>query len=133
MHKRKWNVNKIEYFVKNCDNRGDLFPIDFDELPFLPKRLFVVDNVPNTKIRGQHAHKTCKQIIFCLTGEVWVINCKNQTMNTNTLFPGQAIYIPPMVWSSQVFYNNASILVIGSEPYDETDYIRDFTKFEDLR
>ena len=131
MHQRKWNVNTVEYFRISVDNRGNLIPIDFDELPFTPKRVFIVNSVPQSITRGQHAHKQCKQVILCLTGEVWIITYNGEYV-PNILFPGQAIYIPPMIWCSQVFYDNGNIEVFASEKYDEDDYIRNFQEYSEI-
>ena len=54
------------------DNRGDLIPIEFHSLPFEPKRIFMVKNIPKLQTRGNHAHYTTKQIIFCVQGSVEV-------------------------------------------------------------
>ena len=132
MCKRKWTINQIEYFGKFWESRGRLFPINFDELPFTPQRIFIVDNIPNCQVRGKHAHKTCEQTIFCLSGEVWVINYTYGEFRTNKMFPGQALYIPPMMWSSQIFYEQGSILVFASKTYDETDYIRNFEEYLEM-
>lgn len=132
MHQRQWNVNKIEYFNFYCDDRGDLLPIDFKELPFVPQRIFVVNHVKDCQIRGQHAHKKCKQIILCLTGEVWIVTYDGKKYVTKEIFPGQALYIPPVVWCNQVFYNSGSIMVFASDSYDEKDYIRNFEEFLEI-
>ncbi len=38
------------------DDDGTLVPIEFSELPFEPKRVFYVTNVPKGEERGNHAH-----------------------------------------------------------------------------
>ena len=47
------------------DHRGLLVPIEFAQLPFMPKRLFYVSNVPKGEERGNHAHYNTKQILTC--------------------------------------------------------------------
>ena len=38
------------------------------EVPFEPKRYFVVYGVPSSELRGEHAHKECEQFLLCLSG-----------------------------------------------------------------
>ena len=43
-----YRKNLIEY----TDDRGGVVPIDFSDLPFIPKRIFYVKDVPKNTIRG---------------------------------------------------------------------------------
>ena len=47
------NVKKINFkFVK--DPRGDLIEVEFlRDIPFIPKRVFLVKDVPTEKVRGE--------------------------------------------------------------------------------
>ena len=123
MCKINWS-NDIVYLPEYWDKRGTLFPIDFDNLPFVPKRIFYISNVPNGTIRGGHGHKNCKQVFICLNGEINV-NLKYHKENKYKAFhltSLQAIYIPNMVWGSQAFYDNGIALVFASEKYNREDY-----------
>ncbi len=66
-------VKKINFkFVK--DYRGDLTEVELKrDLPFNPKRIFLINNVPSSKVRGEHAHKKCHQFLLCIKGSVSVI------------------------------------------------------------
>ena len=127
----KWNEN-IVYLPEFYDNRGSLFPIGFKNLPFAPQRMFYISNVPSGTIRGGHAHKKCKQIFICLNGKI-ILHLDTVIKHTQfRLTSLQAIYIPPMVWSTQEFYNNGIALVLSSDDYDERDYIRNYNVFKEL-
>src|SRR5262245_19172304 len=41
------------------DLRGSLAAAEFADFPFEPRRVFVVYDVPNESVRGEHAHRTC--------------------------------------------------------------------------
>ena len=63
-------INQLNSFE---DSRGSLLPIEFDSLPFIPKRVFIVNNVPLNDIRGEHSHYKTKQLIVCTNGIVKVL------------------------------------------------------------
>src|SRR5207248_515580 len=52
------------------DLRGSLVAAEFTGLPFTPRRLFTVYDVPSESVRGAHAHRECAQFLVCLAGEV---------------------------------------------------------------
>jgi hypothetical protein len=44
--------------------------------------------------------------------------------------PNLALHIPPLVWAIQYkFSSDAVLLVLASENYDSSDYIRDYEEF----
>ena len=59
------NIQKIKSFT---DERGNLLPIEFSQLDFDPKRIFVVNDVPVGDVRGNHAHYKTKQYLICTKG-----------------------------------------------------------------
>ena len=114
------------------DMRGDLVVGEFGkDIPFLPKRYFVILNVPSDKIRGEHAHKKCHQFLVCLTGSCTVVVDDGSTRQELFLDdPTKGVYVPPMVWSIQYNYSpDAVLLVYASDHYDSNDYIRDYNEF----
>ena len=112
------------------DNRGDLRPLDFDRLPFLPKRLFIVSNVPKGETRGCHAHFKTRQFLICLEGEIEVILDDGKTKSSITLTPAEGVYVPELVWDSQIFKtDNDILLVLASTHYNKSDYIDCYSTF----
>ena len=115
------------------DNRGDLIPIEFHSLPFEPKRLFIVKNIPKLQTRGKHAHYTTKQIIFCVQGSVEVQIDDGKRSDIKKIVQGQSIYIPNKTWGKQKYLqNNTIVLVLCSTLYDKDDYIDDYNEFLEL-
>lgn len=114
------------------DMRGDLSVGEFDkDIPFIPKRYFVVYNVPTREVRGEHAHKSCHQFLVCLKGSCGVLVDDGQSRREITLDrPDMGIYMPPMIWGTQYRYSeDAVLLVFASHHYDADDYIRDYGEF----
>jgi len=114
------------------DMRGSLSFAEVDQyLPFTPQRYFLVYNVKSHEIRGEHAHREIEQYLVCVKGSVNVlvddgINREEYELNS----PGQAIYIPKLVWAVQYKYTpDASLLVLASGKYDASEYIRDYDEF----
>jgi UDP-2-acetamido-3-amino-2,3-dideoxy-glucuronate N-acetyltransferase len=97
-------------------------------LPFLPKRYFVIFDVPSTEIRGQHAHRTLHQFLVCLQGSCEVVLDDGTIREEIALStPTLGLHIPPMVWSTQYKYSSdAILLVLASDVYDADDYIREY-------
>ncbi len=100
-------------------------------LPFIPKRYFLIFDVPSQEVRGAHAHKELHEFMVCVKGScsVMVDNGKlREEYILNT--PGSGLYIPPMVWAVQYKYTRDAILmVLASDIYDPDDYIRDYDQF----
>ena len=56
------------------DMRGSITVGEFErEIPFIPKRYFVVFDVPTREVRGEHAHRQCNQFFVCLQGTVGIL------------------------------------------------------------
>src|SRR5262245_19092425 len=54
--------------------RGRLVAAQFGApLPFVPRRCFIIMDVPNRKIRGEHAHRKLQQFLVCVRGRVTVL------------------------------------------------------------
>ena len=128
------NVNSIRIlqfkFVK--DPRGNLTEVEFDrDLPFVPKRVFFVNDVPTSNIRGEHAHKECHQMLVCIKGNVSVIIDDGKNKKEFVLDSvNEGIYLPPMIWGTQYKYSSDAVLMVyASHEYDNKDYIRDYEQY----
>ncbi len=117
------------------DLRGNLSVGEFpSDIPFNPKRYFLVFDVPNQEVRGSHAHKECEQFLVCIKGSVNVIvddgNLRSEVVLDS---PDLGVYIPPLVWGTQYGYSeDAVLLVFASHTYDDLDYIRDYDEFQSI-
>ena len=117
-----------------ADERGILHPISFDELPFTPKRMFLVSQVPAGVKRGEHAHHVTEQFLICLKGEIDVLLYDGQNTSVTTLRSMQGVYVPNLTWDSQVFKTGEDILlVLASTDYNREDYIECISAFKALK
>jgi UDP-2-acetamido-3-amino-2,3-dideoxy-glucuronate N-acetyltransferase len=122
-------VHRLPVFA---DLRGSLSVGEFPEqVPFVPKRYFIVYDVPGKDVRGEHAHRRCHQFLVCLRGSLSVVVDDGKASEEIALDrPSIGLYLPPMVWAVQYRYSaDALLLVFASEPYDARDYIRDYDEF----
>src|SRR5690349_6459979 len=78
------------------DLRGSLSAGEFlDQIPFVPRRYFIVFDVPGKDVRGEHAHRECHQFLVCVRGSVAVV-VDDGTVSEEILLdaPNLGIYIP---------------------------------------
>jgi len=114
------------------DLRGDLSAGEFEQqVPFLPKRYFLVFDVPNQHIRGEHAHYECEQFLLCVRGACSVVVEDGDTREEYRLDkPNLGLHVPPMIWATQYKHTkDAVLLVFASHHYDKDDYIRDYDQW----
>jgi UDP-2-acetamido-3-amino-2,3-dideoxy-glucuronate N-acetyltransferase len=115
-----------------ADMRGTLSVGEWGrELPFVPKRYFVVFDVPTKEVRGENAHLRLEQVIVCLRGSMAAVIDDGRAREELVLdSPAMGLYLPPMTWTSFYRYSkDALMLVLASEPYDADDYVRDYDEF----
>jgi UDP-2-acetamido-3-amino-2,3-dideoxy-glucuronate N-acetyltransferase len=114
------------------DLRGELSVGEFEkDVPFAPKRYFLVFDVANAKVRGEHAHRTCHQFLVCVRGKCSVLADDGaHRLEFRLDHPRLGLHLPPLVWGVQYkFSPDAVLLVFASHPYDPADYIRDYDDF----
>jgi acetyltransferase-like isoleucine patch superfamily enzyme len=114
------------------DMRGDLSAREVGRgLPFVPRRIFAVFDVPSTKVRGEHAHRQCDQFLVALKGSIAVLCDDGEQRQEVTLdSPETGLLLPSMIWGVQYKYTpDALLLVCASHEYDADDYIRNYDEF----
>ncbi len=127
-----WEILKIE---NHKGPKGSLSVVELSEnMPFMPLRFFWVTQVPAGAARGFHAHKSGQQVLFCLHGKILARVDNGSTSQEVTLEAGgSGLWMKNEVWGEQVFLEPDSVLlVLASNEYDESDYIRDRAEFEEL-
>ena len=127
-------MNLIEWIeLPNLgDHRGSLVVAEANRnIPFNIQRLYYIFAAQPDVPRGFHAHKELQQIAFCIQG-----SCKmlmNNGKEKQEVLIGQSnkgLFIPPMVWHEMHdFSEDCILLVLASDHYDESDYIRNYDQF----
>ncbi|HEX7781026.1 MAG TPA: WxcM-like domain-containing protein [Vicinamibacterales bacterium] len=114
------------------DLRGSLTVAELGKgLPFQPKRFFMVFDVPGRKVRGEHAHKSLHQFLVCLQGDCALLVDDGRAREELRLdSPKLGVHLSPLVWAVQFkFSPDAMLLVLASDIYDASDYIRDYDEY----
>lgn len=117
------------------DERGNLSFIESGKhIPFKIKKVHWIYDIPGGVERHGHAYKTMEEYIIAISGSYDVViyeNGKEKVFHLNK--PNEGIYIPPKTWRKvQNFSTNAVCLIITSDFYNESDYIRDFSDFLEI-
>lgn len=114
------------------DERGQLVAIEENkQVSFNIKRIYYIYGTEQGVARGFHAHKELNQVAICVSG-----SCKmllDNGVNKSTVLLNSAskgIQIPPMIWHEMhEFSDDCVLLVLASDHYDESDYVRDYETF----
>lgn len=119
------DIPKIE------DRRGNLSVIEKDVTLFRIKRVYYLYDVPSDAYRGGHAHKKLQQFLVALSGSFDVHIKDGEQEKTVTLNkPNKGLLIVPEIWREIDNFSSGSVcLVLASEEFDESDYIRDYKSF----
>lgn len=94
------------------------------------ERVFVVTGHADS-VRGKHAHKELTQIMVCLHGACLVV-CDDGSKSSEFVLdqPYRALIVPPGIWAEQRYQKNgATLMVLCDRPYNEDDYLRDYSAF----
>jgi oxalate decarboxylase/phosphoglucose isomerase-like protein (cupin superfamily) len=113
------------------DSSGNLTPFEWRDIPFTPRRVFVLHDVVEGARRGGHAHHTLEELIVAVSGSFDVVTLDEHGHHRWHLSRADSgLYIPPDVWRHLCgFSGNAVALVLASTAYDPLDYIRDMSLF----
>lgn len=120
------NLPKYEF------EEGNLTWVQRNEnVPFDVKRAFYLYDIPGGEARGAHAHKACHQFLVAVSGAFEVVlddGINKRTVMLNRPFCG--LHVPPGIWAAEQGFSSGSVcLVLASETYDESDYIRNYEDF----
>jgi len=117
----------------NSDSGAILNVCEFQQIPFLVKRVYWIDGISKDEPRGFHAHKNLNQVIIVLNGKVnlKLLRGKKET-NIEISDRDDYVLIPFGTWREIYSQNDiASILVLADCEYQEADYIRDFEQYQE--
>ena len=111
------------------DKYGHLTPIEAKyDIPFEIKRIYYISRVDKDVIRGFHAHRKLHQVLICVNGQVSIRVKSTKDEQVYVLQRAdEGLYIGSFVWREMFnFSEDAVLLVLASEHYDESDYIRNY-------
>ena len=123
---------KLIRLKEYSDSDGKLTAInDISELPFIPKRIFIIHDLNSSSIRGEHASSSSEFVIVLLKGraciELFFSNEKKEIVLDKS---SQALFIPVMTWMKLYdFTDDSIVMVLASKEYNKDDYIEDFDEY----
>ena len=126
------NIDNYQ-FNKHADEYGNLIALEeLGDIPFAIKRIYYIFDVGAEVRRGFHSHLTLNQMLICVSGSVKIMVKTPYEENTVELSdPSHGLYVGPMIWREMYdFSPGAVLLVLASEHYDESDYIRNYQDYE---
>jgi len=113
------------------NKNGILTVAEFKKLDFKIKRIFSITASKNS-IRGKHAHKECRQILFCPKGKIEVTlfnGSKKKKIILSKASKGLLVY--KKVWLELKFLtDNCFLIALCDQYFLEKDYIRNLDTFK---
>lgn len=123
--------------LQKIHNRaGSITPItSYENIPFDIKRIYYLYDIPGGESRGGHAHLELQQLILAASGSFDIllddgVNKKVISLNR----PYYGVLLPSGIWRELLNFSSGAIcLVLASDVYIESDYIRKYTKFKNFK
>lgn len=127
-------VSLINFPVKG-DERGSLIALEAnDTIPFEIKRVYYIFDTKEGVARGFHAHKNLKQVLIAVSGFCTILlddSTKKEEIVLNS--SAQGLLIDSFIWREMYnFSKDCVLLVLASDHYNESDYIRNYDDFRKM-
>ena len=123
---------KIINFPSIGDNRGSLVAMEtMDKIPFNIKRVYFIFDTQENVSRGFHSHKNLQQVAVCVSGKCRMTLDDGKKREEVLLdSPNKGIFIDKYIWREMHdFSGDCVLLVLASEHYSDSDYIRSYDQF----
>lgn len=121
-------------FPKLGDERGELSVAESENhIPFGLKRAYWIFGTNKNVRRGFHAHHKLEQVAIAINGSCKML-LDDGEKKTNVILdsPTRGIKVNPLIWHEMFeFTEDCILLVLASDVYDESDYIRDYEEFRE--
>jgi len=115
------------------DDRGLLVSLEAHKnVPFEIKRVYYLTLLDRDIPRGFHAHKKLKQLVVCVSGSCdFIVDDGIHRELIRLDSPEMGLFIDNVIWREMHnFSDNCVLMVLASDYYDESDYIRDYETFK---
>lgn len=101
------------------------------DVDFEIKRVYYITGAPKGTVRGGHAHKKLKQLLFCPYGRIEITLDDGKRKSVYLLDdPSKGLLVESLYWRTMRWLEDDSVLcVAASEYYDESDYMRSYDEF----
>ena len=123
---------KLINFAVHGDYQGSLVSVEGNEdIPFDVKRVYYIWGTNKETVRGRHAHRKLEQVVICIAGSCdFILDDGTKRETIHLCNPNQGLYMAHNIWREFTnFSPDCVIMVLASEHYDESDYIRNYEEF----
>lgn len=117
---------------KHGDERGMLVALEQTRnVPFEIKRAYYMFDTQANVRRGYHAHKELRQLAIPVNGSCrFMLDDGKEKVDIYLDNPTMGLLIEPSIWHEMYDYSpDCILLVLASDVYDESDYIRSYDEF----
>ncbi|WP_368889531.1 FdtA/QdtA family cupin domain-containing protein [Morganella morganii] len=124
-------INLIEFKTLG-DDRGSLISLEQNKnIPFEIKRIYYIFGTKENVSRGFHAHRNLQQVAVCLSGSCrFVLDNGEKREEIILNSPDKGLYINNYMWREMHdFSPDCVLIVLASDFYLESDYIRNYNDF----
>lgn len=124
-------IKKISFPMRQNETGSLTFLEAQHDVPFDIKRIYYIHDVASGARRGAHAHKALQQVYICIHGTCKVLLDNGKERTTVELNqPSEGLVFEDLVWREIFDFSPSSVLlVLASDFYDESDYIRNYQDF----
>ncbi|EAA2688176.1 WxcM-like domain-containing protein [Salmonella enterica subsp. enterica serovar Vitkin] len=126
------NVQLIPLQVHG-DERGTLISLERDKnIDFEIRRVYYIFDTKQGVVRGFHAHKNLKQLIIPVKGSCrFILDDGYERVSILLDNPSQGLLVNSLIWREMSdFSDDCVLMILASNEYDESDYIRDYEVFK---
>jgi dTDP-4-dehydrorhamnose 3,5-epimerase-like enzyme len=109
------------------DERGTLTLVASQQMPFPPRRTYVLHRMPAGARRGGHANRSQRRLLVGLSGAATVTIADGRNPDRHiVLGGGDTMLIQPGIWFElEIHDEDAAILVFADGDYDPGDRVRE--------
>lgn len=122
-------------FKEYGDERGNLVVIEGQtDIPFEIKRAFYMYGTDSEMVRGMHANTKTEFVLINVAGKSKVkLTDGKETQIVELDKPRMGLYLKNYIWKEMYDFSPDSVLlVLASEHYDRTEYIRDYDEYIEI-
>ena len=126
-------IYNLLHFLVHGNHEGSLVALEKGaDFLFDIKRVYYIWGTKADAVRGKHAHRKLEQVIVCTSGSCdFILDDGKQRETVHLDNPAVGLHIKSNIWREFTnFSNDCVVMVLASEHYDESDYIRDYEQFK---
>lgn len=103
-----------------------------NHIPFEIARVYWTYFTPQNVTRGGHANVEKQLLLIAVAGTILVTTemLDGYKQNFTLDHPSQGLYLPKLCWHTMQYSHNAVQMVIASNLYCESDYIRNYNEYK---